>query len=210
MAQHEIWQPDILCVNSISPNVEFSTATHFIAYQNGKVSWVPPATFKTLCESSPRNWPFDSHTCTLLFGSSVYTAHEVEVVPREPETAFEMFIENPEWKVLELKADHVLNVYPFCTEPYGQVRFNITIVRRSTIYHTVIFAPAFVVIILTLLTFCLPAHYAGKILLNGTTVLIIALLLLYFSRKLNIIASHTPLIGMHSLFVLNFVFSSFP
>lgn len=88
-----------------------------------------------------------------------------------------------------LKADHVVNVYPWCTEPYGQVRFNITIVGRSTIYHTVTFTPVFDVVLLTLLTF-LPAQYGEIIQLNGTTALIIVLFQLYFSRKLNI-KTHT-------------------
>lgn len=75
------------------------------------------------------------------------------------------------------------------------VQYNITIARRSSIYRTVILAPAFVIILLTLLTFWLPPQYGEKILLNGITAIIIVLFLLYFSQKINMMASHTPLVG---------------
>lgn len=57
--------------------------------------------------------------------------------------------------------------------------------------------PAFVVMLLTLITFWLPAQYGEKIILNGITILIVVLFLLYFAQKLNVMASHTPLIGKH-------------
>lgn len=68
LAQHEIWQPDISLYNSINHNLDYYGATNFLVEQNGNVLWVPPATFKTFCDLNLRNWPFDSHKCTLIFG----------------------------------------------------------------------------------------------------------------------------------------------
>lgn len=88
-----------------------------------------------------------------------------------------------------------VSTYECCPEPYVSVQYNITVERRSSIYRTVILAPAFVVILLTLLTFWLPAQYGEKIVLNAVTALIIVLFLLYFSQKISAMASHTPLVG---------------
>lgn len=196
LAQHEIWQPDITLYNSVTHNVDYYGATNFLVEQNGNVIWVPPATLKSFCDTNLRYWPFDSHKCTLLFGSWVYNGHEIDVIPKETDSHVELFIDNPEWDVTELTTGRSVVQYECCPEPYVNVQYNITVTRRSTIYRTVILAPAFVVILLTLLTFCLPAQFGEKILLNGVTALIIVLFLLYFSQKLNTMASHTPLIGM--------------
>lgn len=67
--------------------------------------------------------------------------------------------------------------------------------RRSSMYQTVIFAPALVVMIFTMTSFWLPTKYGERILLNGITALIIVLYLLYFSQKINAMSLETPLIG---------------
>lgn len=130
-----------------------------------------------------------------MFGSWVYNGHEIDIAPKDVDSHHELFIENPEWEMSDLTVDRSVTQYDCCPDPYVDVRYNITIYRRSSIYRTVIIAPAFVIILLTLLTFWLPAQYGEKILVNGITALIIVLFLLYFSQKLNAMASHTPLIG---------------
>lgn len=199
LAQHEIWQPDITLYNSITPNVDYYGATNFVVEPDGKVIWVPPATFKTFCDANLRNWPFDSHTCNLLFGSWIYDGHEIDIVQKQTVSHLELYVENNEWAVTDITVGRSVTFYSCCTEPYVDVRYNITVARRSTIYRTVILAPAFIVILLTLLTFWLPPQYGEKIMLNGVIALIIVIFLLYFSQKLNVMASHTPLIGNISL-----------
>lgn len=117
------------------------------------------------------------------------------MIAKQTEAHFELFIDNPEWNINEVTSGRSVVTYECCPEPYVNVQYNVTIERRSSIYRTVILAPAFVIILLTLLTFLLPAQYGEKILLNGVTALIIVLFLLYFSQKINVMASHTPLVG---------------
>lgn len=162
--------------------------------------WVPPATLKTLCDSNLRYWPFDTHQCTLVFGSWVHHAHEIDVMPKKNDAHDELFIDNPEWDLIEIASARNEETYKCCPEPYVNVQYNITIARRSSIYRTVILAPAFVVILLTLLTFWLPAQYGEKVLLNGITAIIIVLFLLYFSQKISVMASHTPLVGRNHIY----------
>lgn len=202
MAQHEIWQPDITLYNSITHNTDYYGATNFLVWQNGNVLWVPPATFATLCDSNLRDWPFDTHTCTLMFGSWVHDANEIDVKTNHSDSRDELFIDNPEWDVIEIVSGRNVVTYECCPEPYVNVQYNITIARRSSIYRTVILAPAFVIILLTLLTFWLPAHYGEKVLLNGITAVIIVLFLLYFSQKISVMATHTPLVGMNTILMM--------
>lgn len=204
LAQHEIWQPDITLYNSISHNVDYFGATNFLVQESGVVIWVPPATLKTLCDSNLRYWPFDTHKCSLLFGSWVHHGHEIDILPKKVNPHFELFIENPEWIITDFATKRNVMKYDCCLEPYINVQYNITISRRSTIYSTVILAPSFVIMLMILLTFWLPAQYGEKVLLNAITALIIVLFLLYFSQKLNVMASHTPLVGK----ILSYVWSN--
>lgn len=125
----------------------------------------------------------------------MHHGNEIDIIAKTTDTYVESFIENPEWNVNDVTSERRVTTYPCCPEPYVSVQYNVTIERRSSIYRTVILTPAFVVILLTLLTFWLPAQYGEKILLNGVTALIIVLFLLYFSQKISVMASHTPLIG---------------
>lgn len=65
LTQHEIWQPDIALLNSLNHNIDYSKGEHLFAASDGTVVWVPPANFKSFCDSNLRNWPFDSQTCIL-------------------------------------------------------------------------------------------------------------------------------------------------
>lgn len=156
---------------------------------------MPPALFKIFCDSNLRYWPYDTHKCSLLFGSWVHNGHEIDIEAKETDKHLELFVENPEWEITEFVAGRSMTYYVCCPEPYVDVRYNITIERRSSIYRTVIVAPSFVIILLTLTTFWLPANHSEKIILNGITAIIVCIYLIYFSQKLNVMASHTPLIG---------------
>lgn len=195
MAQHEIWEPDIRSYNGINQD-NFYGNSNFYVKADGVVTWIPPTMFKILCASDLRYWPYDTHNCELRLGSWVHDGNELDIHARKPNMKFEWYTENPEWEVKDLVAGREVSVYDCCPdEPYVTIRYNVTITRRASIYRHVIIAPAFVIITLTLITFWLPATYGEKIVLNGVTVVMIVLFLLYFSQKLNIMATHTPLIG---------------
>lgn len=196
MAQHEIWQPDISLYNSINFNDYYGSA-HFIVETNGNVLWVPPAMFKVFCESNLRFWPYDTHNCFLILGSWVNNGQEIDLKPKEADTNFELFIENPEWDIVEFTVDRSVKIYECCIEFYVDVRYNITLERRSSIYRNVIVGPSFAIILFILTTFWLPTGHSGKIILNGVTALIVCIYLIYFSQKLHIMAAHTPLIGKY-------------
>lgn len=203
LAQHEIWQPDILLFNGATGNdIDYYGNTYVSLESSGKVIWVPPAYFQTFCSIDLRYWPFDSHECYLVLGSWLHNGNEIDIVVNSIHTANDsdyfkddLFIQNDEWEVTKITSSRNEKIYPCCKEMFVDIRFNITVVRRSPIYRTVVIVPATVIIFLTLATFWLPAHYGEKILLNGINAVIIVMFLIYFAQKLNVMALHTPLIG---------------
>ncbi|KAK3746631.1 hypothetical protein QZH41_012842 [Actinostola sp. cb2023] len=46
--------------------------TYVVVESSGKCTWSSPATFKSLCNMDITNFPFDSQTCDVTFGSWTY------------------------------------------------------------------------------------------------------------------------------------------
>jgi hypothetical protein len=55
--------------------------------------------------------------------------------------------------------------------------------------------PAIVIVFMTLVSFWLPPQAGEKLLLNGVAVVVICILLVYFSKLLPVFAATPPLIG---------------
>ncbi|GLH00389.1 Gamma-aminobutyric acid receptor alpha-like, partial [Gryllus bimaculatus] len=80
IADHEIWQPDIVLYNSATGNtIDHYGNTHCLVYPNGEVLWVPPSQFIVFCALDLRRWPFDEQTCHLRLGSWTYDGEQVEL-----------------------------------------------------------------------------------------------------------------------------------
>lgn len=210
LADHEIWQPDIVLYNSASGStVDHYANTHCITHDDGTVLWVPPAQFVVFCELNFLLWPFDTQQCHLQLGSWTYHGYEVDLqLDKDTQNAsVDLLVQNSEWELLGVTQERHVKMYKCCSEPYIDVTFNITMKRRSPTYKAIIITPAFAIIIMTLLNFWLPPQAGEKILLNGCTAVIICIFMLYFNQKCPIMGDHTPLIVLFyssSLYVVSF------
>ena len=99
----EIWVPDIVLFNKlVNLNLFVNVCTHFLplfsqlknsadgnyevtlltkalVYYTGKVSWKPPALFRSTCEIDVKWFPFDIQSCLMKFGSWTYDGLEVKI-----------------------------------------------------------------------------------------------------------------------------------
>lgn len=75
-----------------------------------------------------------------------------------------------------------------------RLAFDLVFQRKSPMFKAVVVTPAIIIVFMTLVSFWLPPQ-AGfeKLLLNG--IVVISILLVYFSQLLPILATSTPLIG---------------
>ncbi|XP_063222311.1 acetylcholine receptor subunit alpha-type acr-16-like [Bacillus rossius redtenbacheri] len=195
IADHEIWQPDIVLYNSaMGSTVDHYGNTHCIAYSSGSVLWVPPAQFLVFCDLNLRLWPFDTQACYLRLGSWTYDGNAIDLQIDDLGSEIELMEENSEWELVDVEESVNLKMYDCCTEPYPDIIYNVTLRRRSPSYNALIITPASVIVLMTLANFWLPPQAGEKILLGGCTAIIICIFLLYFSQKLPAMASHTPLV----------------
>nr|QQH14667.1 nicotinic acetylcholine receptor alpha 9 subunit [Blattella germanica] len=195
VADHEIWQPDIVLYNSATGNmVDHYGNTHCLAYPNGEVLWVPPSQFQVFCELDLRMWPFDTQTCHLTLGSWTYDGDHVDILLDKHGAEVLELMEMMEWEFVGVEDSRNVKTYACCIEPYIDVTYKLTLRRRSPAYSAIVITPATVIVLMTLVSFWLPPSAGEKILLNGCTALIICIFLLYFSQKLPAMAGHTPLV----------------
>jgi len=107
-----------------------------------------------------------------------------------------------EWDLLAVKAKKYEKFYPCCSEPYPDIKFNITI-RRKTLFYTInLILPCVVICSVTVLLFYMPANSGEKITM-GMTILTSLIILLLLVAEINPSTSlATPLIGKYLLFTM--------
>lgn len=64
--------------------------TPCLLYPFGEVLWVPPAQFAAVCHFKLTLWPFDTQTCTFVFGSWTYHGDEVDILLRNNKTSVDV------------------------------------------------------------------------------------------------------------------------
>ncbi|XP_037024418.1 acetylcholine receptor subunit alpha-like 2 [Bradysia coprophila] len=195
MADHELWQPDLLLYNGATGTLtDMYGNSHCIVQSSGDILWVPPTHYQSFCQLDLRLWPFDTQECTILMGSWTHHGEQIDLQINDKGVELDLSTENNQWEVTKASATRHQKYYIPNPEPYLDVTFNFTLVRRSPMYKTVVITPAVGVILMTLANFWLPAQSGEKILLNGVNALIIVTFLTYFAQRLPSMAIHTPLV----------------
>ena len=112
------------------------------------------------------------------------------------------YYKSTEWDLLAVPARKYLKYYPCCSEPYPDIKFNITI-RRKTLFYTVnLILPCVAICSVTLLVFYIPANSGEKITM-GITILNSLNIFLLLVAEINPPTSlATPLIGKYLLFTM--------
>ena len=149
----------------------------------GKVSWSFGGLFETTCHIDTDLYPYDSHSCSIVFENWAYDMETVQLESASDEIEMELFQENGIWKytdtfVYTIQRESQGKLYP-------QIAFTVTWQRKPLYYMVNIMTPIILVLIISLLVFWLPPGAGQKVSLAVTV-------LLAFSVFQVIIADHTP------------------
>lgn len=200
--------------NSADGNFTVKLMTKATIQNNGLVLWKPPAVYKSLCPIDVEFFPFDEQLCTLKIGSWTYDGFSVDIRHKDLSASsnpldvvrqgidLSDYCKSTEWDLLEVPAKKYVKYYPCCEEPYPDIKFNITI-RRKTLFYTVnLILPCVAICSVTLLVFYIPANSGEKITM-GITILNSLNIFLLLVAEINPPTSlATPLIGKYLLFTM--------
>ena len=194
--------------------------TKVTIHDDGLIVWKPPAIFKSLCPIDVEFFPFDEQRCTIKIGSWTYHEYAVKIIHKnldenvddkqtiEYGINLDNYQESTEWDLLAVKSRKYVKYYTCCSEPYADIKFNITIRRKTLFYAVNLILPCIVICSVTLLVFYLPAESGEKITMAITILnsLNIFLLLVVDINPPTSLA--TPLIGKFLLFTMVLVTGS--
>ncbi|KAJ1528529.1 hypothetical protein ONE63_006935 [Megalurothrips usitatus] len=197
VADHEIWQPDIMLYNSAS-HPAMSSAPHetpyLIATNDGKVIWVPPTRLEVYCNLNLRHWPYDIHTCEFKMGSWVYDKASIDILTNNGSFSHDPHVEGEPWAVLDTTFERKETMYTCCPESYVDVSFSVTVQRRGSAYHTVLTAPLFASIALLMFSFFVPYHRVEKTLLHGVNIIMLTITLMCLTHIVPVLTNNPPII----------------
>uniref|UniRef100_A0A2S2NSS6 Neuronal acetylcholine receptor subunit beta-2 n=1 Tax=Schizaphis graminum TaxID=13262 RepID=A0A2S2NSS6_SCHGA len=156
-----IWIPDIISYDigfNGDDNREFSyfLPTSMVKISNkGWVKYNHRITLNAQCTANIAKWPFDSHNCTFLIGSPVYTTSYVNYSFANGFSA-NMNYYNPdrEWELSKISQECMNIVYTSSNSSLHCIlQYDINVTRFSTMYYSSIVIPAFVISLMKILTF---------------------------------------------------------
>lgn len=211
----DIWLPDIVLYNSADGNFTVELVTKVTIHYDGLIVWKPPAIYKSLCPIDVEFFPFDEQTCTIKIGSWTYHEYAVRIIHssmpwdiKDDEEVIEDginlddYYKSSEWDLLEVRSQKSNHYYPCCSEPYADIKFNITIRRKTLFYAVNLIMPCIAICSVTLLVFYMPAESGEKITMAITILNSLNIFLLLVVEINPPTSLATPLIGKYILFTM--------
>ncbi|XP_018365497.1 PREDICTED: acetylcholine receptor subunit alpha-like 1 [Trachymyrmex cornetzi] len=212
-----IWLPDIVLYNNADGNYEVTIMTKAILNHTGRVTWKPPAIYKSFCEINVEYFPFDEQTCFMKFGSWTYDGYTVDLqhlLQTEDSNKIDVGIDltdyyiSVEWDIIKVPAVRNEAFYICCEEPYPDIVFYITL-RRKTLFYTVnLIIPCVGISFLSVLVFYLPSDSGEKVSLSISILLSLTVFFLLLAEIIPPTSLTVPLLGKYLLFTMVMVTAS--
>lgn len=209
-SQH-IWLPDIVLYNNADGNYEVTIMTKAVLHYSGKVTWNPPAIYKSSCEIDVEFFPFDEQKCFMKFGSWTYDGYMVDLrhinqrggnntIPLGMDLQ-EYYI-STEWDVMTVPAVRNEKYYPCCEEPYPDIFFYLELRRKSLFYTVNVIIPCVGISFLSVLVFHLPSDSGEKVSLSISILLSLTVFFLLLAEIIPPTSMSVPLLGKYLLFTM--------
>nr|XP_033776821.1 neuronal acetylcholine receptor subunit beta-4 isoform X2 [Geotrypetes seraphini] len=195
----QIWLPDIVLYNNADGTYEVSLYSNVIVENNGIISWIPPAIYKSACKIEVKHFPFDQQNCTLKFRSWTYDYTEIDLVLSSPFVKLDDFTPSGEWDIIELPGRRTVNPLD---PTYVDVTYDFIIKRKPLFYTINLIIPCVLITSLAILVFYLPSDCGEKMTLCISVLLALTVFLLLISKIVPPTSLDVPLIGKYLMFTM--------
>jgi len=125
----KIWTPDIFLFNDVTGHFStdlLSDRPYLVVEANGDVRWIPPMILKTVCEKQDQE-----ESCELKFGSWVYTAAELNLVPSLDTMDLEGYTGSSVWDLAQTRVERHETFYDCCPDAFVDLTYAILFHRKS-------------------------------------------------------------------------------
>ena len=198
------WTPDVLLYNTAHDESVSGTDVYKANLQidsTGTLTWMSPVNLKASCDISVKWFPFDSQSCSLIFGSISMTKKKLKLsFFKQPDsvTAFQdkFHYSSGIWKVNSITSQLRDEAYSCCPTPFSLIEFTLNVDRLPRYYVLYLILPCLCLSLLSPCIFFVPPESGERIGFGITIVLAMSVYLLVISDKLPEKSNHSPLIGV--------------
>lgn len=180
-----IWTPDVALYNSeIGMEPGSCHPVDCLLLSNGKINCIEPCTHVADCETDYSRWPYDSHNCTLLFGTWMNQANKIFLSINRTTLSTKKVQENGEWKLLGADVNKYTVVLPNKKGAWISVEkllFTFSIERFSGTLPAMIFVSAVIMVLFNLFAQYIDSKAKERLLMITINIIFHIMALLFFS-----------------------------
>ncbi|XP_061832277.1 5-hydroxytryptamine receptor 3C-like [Nerophis lumbriciformis] len=196
-----LWIPDVVINEFMERNLAQKPAYTYLLH-NGTVLDAQPVRVVSSCRLDTYTFPFDIQNCTLTFNSYLHRTSAMQLgqiftTEKILEFSKEMIKTKGEWELIGIAASK--NRLPSSAsvgEHYDELRFFISLRRRSTLYVVNLLIPSCFLITVDLFSFLLPPQSVDRSSFKMTLILGYTVFLLIMNDLLPITGNTIPLINV--------------
>ncbi|XP_063727421.1 neuronal acetylcholine receptor subunit alpha-7-like [Symsagittifera roscoffensis] len=203
MKETEVWVPDIVITNSVAEFTRpLDTMIPLQVRHTGEVKWNSPSMRHVSCPIRVKFFPYDRQKCKLDLVSWTYTSDKLRLTTKT-QAGFDLSSthDSGEWSVKNTTFKESLVYYEKSNASHYHLQFRIVIERRPLYYLFYLFVPSSLIMVLSLMTFLLPAESGEKATLAVMVLLSLLILMVSVSEKLPANSKDMPLLSIY--FVAN-------
>uniref|UniRef100_A0A8B9BC68 Cholinergic receptor nicotinic alpha 1 subunit n=1 Tax=Anser brachyrhynchus TaxID=132585 RepID=A0A8B9BC68_9AVES len=195
----DIWRPDLVLYNNADGDFAIVKYTKVLLEHTGKITWTPPAIFKSYCEIIVTHFPFDQQNCSMKLGTWTYDGTVVVINPESDRPDLSNFMESGEWVMKDYRGWKHWVYYACCPDtPYLDITYHFLMQRLPLYFIVNVIIPCLLFSFLTGLVFYLPTDSGSCCAEAGGPQETLEQALI----------SAVPLIGKYMLFTMVFVIAS--
>ncbi|XP_029285458.1 5-hydroxytryptamine receptor 3A-like [Cottoperca gobio] len=195
--RENLWVPDII-VSELMVEDKSPKTPYVYLYNTGRVFDDKSIRVLSSCRLVIYTFPFDVQNCSLTFGSYLHFAGDIRMIPSM--TAEEILEESRsvietigEWELVDIRVSpHSLVIID---GSYSEIKYNIILRRRSTLYVVNLLIPSCFLITLDLFSFLLPPHSVDRSSFKMTLILGYTVFLFNVNDLLPVTGESIPLIN---------------
>lgn len=167
-----IWVPDIMSYDTgfngdINGDYSYFLPISMVRINNkGRIKYNHRITLNAQCTTNIAKWPFDSHNCTFLIGSPVYTNVNVNYSFTHGYYDMDYYKPSREWEVSKIGQECMNVLYSISNSSMHCIlQYDINITRFSTMYYSSIVIPAVVISLMKIFTFFMGREFTLRFIL---------------------------------------------
>ena len=138
VSKAQVWVPDTELLNAAALPQIYTLKGGLSLYSDGTVFYSNPVVLKMPCSLELETFPFDTQTCSMVFGSWVYSSQFLNLIPHTNEEqqidVLDSF-SHTEWEIEELTVElHVEERTGHIDEEFNELEYNISLSRFPHYY----------------------------------------------------------------------------